>query len=75
MSRLRENIRQMIKFFTGGDSILPDEICQVILELSGHLRIGKRSLVYYTYFRPPFYRFITPRYRHRSVLGNKTVEE
>ena len=48
----KQNLREIIWYFTADKSVLPPDLCQIILQLSGHLRVSKRSVMYYTYYRP-----------------------
>lgn len=49
-----ENIKHAIRYFTGGRGFLPEELSRLCLELSGVLKIGKRSLVFLTWQIPQY---------------------
>ena len=44
----------VVEHFTAGKSVLPPELCQLILEFSGLLRIGRKSLVFMTWNIPHY---------------------
>ena len=49
-----KNIKMVLHYFTGGTSILPDDLCQLCLTFSGCLRIGRKSLVFMTWQIPQY---------------------
>ena len=53
-SNRTQNIKMVVHHFTGGRGTLPDELCQMCLEFSGCLRIGRRSLVFMTWQIPHY---------------------
>ena len=53
-SRRHDNIKLVTKYFTGENSFLPLELSQLILQFSGCLKVGKKSLVFVTYKIPHF---------------------
>ena len=63
---MRPDLREIIHYFCG-EPFLPPEICQLILELSGNLRVGKKSLSYVTHNLPMF------RGKIWSSFGNKPL--
>ena len=53
-SKQAENIRIVVQYFSGKNSILGPNLSQLCLEFSGNLRVGKKSLCYITYRLPAF---------------------
>ena len=55
MSSYRKaNLKMVVRYFTSNTGILCDDLNQIILEFSGCLRIGRKSLMYMTYNMPKF---------------------
>ena len=51
---MRPDIRDIVDYFCGTTTALPREICKMILEISGNLKVGKKSLSYVTHNLPCF---------------------
>ena len=51
---MRNDLRDIVDYFCGTTTILPRELCLLILEISGNLRVGKRSISYVTSHLPAF---------------------
>ena len=49
-----ENIRIVVKYFSGENSVLPMDLARLCLEFSGNLRVGVKSLVFITFNVPAF---------------------
>ena len=56
----------VISYFTSNEGVLCDDLNQIILEYSGCLRIGRKSLMYITYNLPLFRGIKLKRVTHKA---------
>lgn len=56
---LQRNVKSVIHFLCGDDCELPLVLQQLILEFAGQLFLGKRNLIWYTFY--PIKRVRVPR--------------
>ena len=62
----KENLKMVISYFTSNEGVLCDDLNQIILEYSGCLRIGRKSLMYMTYNLPLFHGIKLKRVTHKA---------
>ena len=62
------NIETVIEYFTGGVGVLPPALAQIVLEFSGCLKVGRKSLVFMTYNMPAYkgWRFRKHEFENRN---------
>ena len=56
----------VVRYFTSNTGFLYDDLNQIILEYSGCLRIGRKSLMYITYIMPKFHGIKLKRVTHKA---------
>ena len=74
MKNKAKNIKMVIEHFASKNSVLPPDLCQLCLEFSGLLRIGRKSLVFLTWNIPHYKGRIMRRISlEKDLPGNKDV--